>query len=135
MKDSKVDIRAARPADVPTIHDFITQLAIFEKCPDQVSATHDAIARTLGLEAEPTEDETAIGATGFKPGQFAKCVIAYIDNEKAGFAVFFYNYSTVILPLNSLSPLICFGAPCSCAVVVRARHIFRRFIRFARVSV
>ena len=95
MTDTTVDVRPARPDDVPAIHDFIAQLALFEKCPERVLATHEAIARTLGLEAEPSEADTAIGATTLKTGQFAKCVIAYVEGERAGFAVFFYNYSTV----------------------------------------
>jgi hypothetical protein len=120
MKDNNVDVRPARPDDVPTIHDFITQLAVFEKCPDRVLATHEAIARTLGLEAEPSEEDTRIGATGFKPGQFAKCVIAYIDGEKAGFAVFFYNYSTVLPPLQP--PSLTLISPPLCVPLVPAAH-------------
>lgn len=91
----KVTVRPAVPADVPTILDFITQLAVFEKCPEKVLATEDALRKTLGLEAEPSPSETDISATALLPGQFAKCVIAQVGSEDAGFAVFFYNYSTV----------------------------------------
>jgi hypothetical protein len=95
MGKSKVEIRPAQPKDVPVILDFIIQLAIFEKCPERVLATEATLAKTLGLESEPTASETDISATQLKPGQFAKCVIAYVDGNEAGFAVFFYNYSTV----------------------------------------
>lgn len=98
MMKAKVEVRAAVPQDVPTIHDFITQLAVFEKCPERVFATHETLARTLGLESIPTTSDTDISATQFRPGQFAKCVIAHVDGKDAGFAIFFYNYSTVPLP-------------------------------------
>src|SRR5579859_2595261 len=93
---AKVGIRPAGTTDVPVIHNFITELALFEKCPERVLATHDTLAKTLGLEAEPTAADTEIAATHLKPGQFAKCVIAEVEGEPAGFAVFFYNYSTVL---------------------------------------
>jgi hypothetical protein len=93
---AQIEIRNARPKDVEIIHHFITQLAIFEKCPEQVKATNETIAKTMGLESEPTE-ETGISATRLRAGQFAKCVIAYVDNKEAGFAVFFYDYSTVFI--------------------------------------
>ena len=90
-----VEIRPAQPKDLPVILDFITQLAVFEKFPERVVATEATLAKTLGLESEPTTSETDISATNLKPGQFAKCVIAYVEGEEAGFAVFFYSYSTV----------------------------------------
>jgi GNAT superfamily N-acetyltransferase len=89
-----VDVRAAEVKDVPQILDFITQLAIFEKAEDRVLATQESLARTLGLESPNHSDITS---TELKPGQFAKCVIAFVDGDAAGFAVFFYSYSTVSL--------------------------------------
>lgn len=90
-----VSVRPAVPADLPTILDFITQLAVFEKCPEKVFATEETLRKTLGLESEQSSSETKISSTTLRAGQFAKCVIAQVDNEDAGFAVFFYNYSTV----------------------------------------
>jgi hypothetical protein len=90
---TNVDVRPALPKDIPTILDFISQLALFEKCREKVLATHESLARTLGLESE--EGDNSISATQLLPGQFAKCMIAYVDGKEAGFAVFFYNYSTV----------------------------------------
>jgi anoctamin-10 len=95
MMKAKVEIRPARPEDIPTILDFIKQLAGFENSVNKVQATHESLAETLGLETEPSPEEVAINATQYRPGQFAKCVFAYVDNEKAGFAVYYYNYSTV----------------------------------------
>src|SRR5437762_10043526 len=94
----KVEIRAALPKDIPTILDLITQLADFEKCPERVLATHESLARTLGLESE---GDNSISATQLLPGQFAKCVIAHVDGKEAGFVVFFYNYSTVCLYITT----------------------------------
>ena len=96
-----VSVRPAVPADVPTILDFITQLAVFENCPEKVLATGDTLRRTLGLESDPSPSDTDISSTALRPGQFAKCVIAHVESEDAGFAVFFYNYSTV----SALPPL------------------------------
>jgi hypothetical protein len=92
---TKVGIRPAVPSDIPTILDFIQQLANFEKCPERVLATHATLAKTLGLETEPTAAEVSLDATQLRPGQFAKCVIAQVDGKDAGVAIFFYNYSTV----------------------------------------
>jgi len=60
-----------------------------------VVATHESIAKTLGLESEPSAEQVAIASTRLGPGQFAKCVIADVDGQKVGFIVFFYCYSTV----------------------------------------
>jgi len=95
LMTNKVVVRAAVPEDIPTIHDFVTQLAVFEKCPERVLATHETLAKTLGLESPPSSSDTDISATQLRPGQFAKCVIAQIDCKNSGFAIYFYNYSTV----------------------------------------
>jgi hypothetical protein len=95
---AKVQVRSAVPKDIPVIHDFISQLAVFEKCPERVLATYETLTKTLGLQSEPAPTETDITATHFRPGQFAKCVLAEVDGKEAGIAVFFYNYSTVLIP-------------------------------------
>src|SRR5277367_178505 len=103
---TKVDIRPAVPKDIPIILNFIQQLANFEKCPEQVVATHATLAKTLGLETEPTTAEVSIDATQLRSGQFAKCMIAEVDGKDAGFVIFFYNYSTVRQPPNPQPPLV-----------------------------
>jgi len=103
MTETRVQVRPARPEDVATIHNFITQLAIFEKCPEKVVATHETIAKTLGLESDPSEEQVAITSTQLGPGQFAKCVIAHVDGQKVGLIVFFYSYSTVS-PVPNFAP-------------------------------
>jgi GNAT superfamily N-acetyltransferase len=70
-------IRAAVPGDVPLILEFIRALAVFEREPDAVTAT----------EADLLRD-------GFGPEPYYHCLIADYDGEPAGFAFYFFNYST-----------------------------------------
>ena len=70
-------IRNATPADVAQILAFIRALAAFEREPDAVVATEEGLLRD-----------------GFGPHPFYSCLIAEHDGEPAGFALFFYNYST-----------------------------------------
>jgi hypothetical protein len=92
---TNVEIRTATAEDVPIIHDMIKQLADFQGNPEKVIATEEALARTLGLNSEPP-GQSDITSTLFKPGQFAKCIIAQVDGQAVGMAVFFYNYATVL---------------------------------------
>jgi len=70
-------IRPAIPSDVPQILAFIRGLAVYEREPDAVSAT----------EADLLRD-------GFGPNPFYFCLIAESDDVPAGFAFYFFNYST-----------------------------------------
>jgi GNAT superfamily N-acetyltransferase len=70
-------IRKAKPADVPVILYFIRALAIYEREPDAVSATEKALLRD-----------------GFGPNPFYFCLIAEHEGAPAGFALYFFNYST-----------------------------------------
>ena len=70
-------IRAAVPSDVPLILEFIRALAAFEREPDAVTAT----------EADLLRD-------GFGPQPYYHCLIAEQDGKPAGFAFYFFNYST-----------------------------------------
>lgn len=70
-------IRAATPADVPQILAFIRALATYEREPDAVTAT-----------------ETDLLRDGFGPNPFYFCLIADHDGQPAGFAFYFFNYST-----------------------------------------
>ena len=72
-------IDAATDADVPLILRLITALADYEKLTHQVVATEDALRATL-----------------FGPTPSAHVVIARVDDEPAGFALWFYNYSTFL---------------------------------------
>jgi GNAT superfamily N-acetyltransferase len=70
-------IRPATPADVPQILAFIRALAAYEREPDAVSATEAGLLRD-----------------GFGPNPFYFCLIAECDGQPAGFALYFFNYST-----------------------------------------
>jgi len=70
-------IRAATRADIPQILIFIRALAAYERAPDAVTATE------AGLERD-----------GFGPNPFYFCLMAEHDGKAAGFALYFFNYST-----------------------------------------
>jgi GNAT superfamily N-acetyltransferase len=71
-------IRKATPADIPLILDLIRALATYEREPDAVKTTADDLMRD-----------------GFGEKPWFECLIAETsDGEAAGFALYFYNYST-----------------------------------------
>src|SRR5262245_17158671 len=72
-----VTIRNATSADTALILEFIRGLAEYERAPHGVVATEDDLRRD-----------------GFGANPLYRCVIAEWDNRPAGFAFFFYNYST-----------------------------------------
>jgi GNAT superfamily N-acetyltransferase len=74
-----VTVRPATPADAGLIHQFILDLAEYEKLLDTVQAT---------------QADTAAALFGDKARAFAD--IAEIDGEPVGFALWFYNYSTFV---------------------------------------
>lgn len=71
------EIRAATPSDVPQILAFIRALAAYEREPDAVTATEEGLLRD-----------------GFGPHPFYSCLMAQHDGRPAGFALYFFNYST-----------------------------------------
>jgi GNAT superfamily N-acetyltransferase len=70
-------IRPATRADIPLILKFIRSLATYEREPKAVMAT----------EADLERD-------GFGPNPFYFCLIAEHEGCPAGFALYFFNYST-----------------------------------------
>lgn len=70
-------IRPATPADVGQILTFIRALASYEREPDAVTATEDDLLRH-----------------GFGENPYYQCLIAEQDGKPAGFALYFYDYST-----------------------------------------
>jgi GNAT superfamily N-acetyltransferase len=72
-----LSIRPATAADASLILDFIRRLAEYEREPNAVVAT----------EADVIRD-------GFGPQPKYRCLIAEWHGKAAGFAFFFYNYST-----------------------------------------
>jgi GNAT superfamily N-acetyltransferase len=70
-------IRPATRADIPQILKFIRALAAYERAPEAVTAT----------EADLERD-------GFGLNPFYFCLIAEHEGRPAGFAFYFFNYST-----------------------------------------
>jgi GNAT superfamily N-acetyltransferase len=71
-------IVAATKKDIPLIRELILELAEYE--------------RAKPGEAPVTEKDLADTLFGKRPA--AEVLIAYVDNEPVGFALFFHNYST-----------------------------------------
>ena len=71
------DIRPATPDDIGTILRFIRELAAYERALDAVEATPEKLRATL-----------------FCRHPRVHCSIAELDGQPAGFAVWFFNYST-----------------------------------------
>jgi GNAT superfamily N-acetyltransferase len=74
-----LDIRFARPEDVPSILSFIKDLAEFEKLSHEVVANEEKLKSTL---------------FGSRP--VAEVLIAEWEGRPAGFALFFHSYSTFL---------------------------------------
>ena len=72
-------IRAASEKDLPLILSFIQKLAEFEKLRHEVQATEELLRETLFGERRACE-----------------IAIAYWNETPAGFALFFYNFSTFL---------------------------------------
>jgi GNAT superfamily N-acetyltransferase len=73
----EVLVRAATPDDVGQIYDFIVALAVYEREPDGVTGTPEMLADAL-----------------FGPRPVAEALIAELDGEPAGFALFHGTFST-----------------------------------------
>ncbi|MCW6506748.1 GNAT family N-acetyltransferase [Lichenifustis flavocetrariae] len=73
----RVAIRPARPADIELVLQFVRELAIYEKLEQDVVATAGDFAAAL-----------------FGPQPRVFCDIAECDGDPAGFALWFYSFST-----------------------------------------
>jgi GNAT superfamily N-acetyltransferase len=74
-----ITLRPAAPTDIPLILALIAELADYEKL------AHEAIADAASLEHD---------LFGTRP--YAEVLIAEVDGEGAGFALYFHNYSTFL---------------------------------------
>lgn len=72
-----IEIRNATLADAQLIFNLIVELAVYEKAKHAVVTTAEEIAVTL-----------------FGPEAKARALVCSIDGKPAGYAVYFYNYST-----------------------------------------
>jgi GNAT superfamily N-acetyltransferase len=72
-------LRAAQPQDVPVIYELIGELADYERLRPEMVGKIDDLRRHL-----------------FEEPRFANALIAEWDNAAAGFALYFFNYSTFL---------------------------------------
>jgi GNAT superfamily N-acetyltransferase len=70
-------VRPALPDDVEQMHRFVRELAEFERAPEQVTGTAEMLAEAL-FGARPV----------------AEALIATVDGETVGMAVFYRSFST-----------------------------------------
>jgi GNAT superfamily N-acetyltransferase len=77
MTPPAIAIRKATSADARLILDFIMELAIYEKAPEQVVATVEDIEQSL-----------------FSPDAKASALVCELDGVAVGYAVYFHSYST-----------------------------------------
>jgi GNAT superfamily N-acetyltransferase len=76
-RSMSITIRSATPADVGQILAFIRALAVYERAPEAVTATEERLLQD-----------------GFGAHPFYRCLIAEQNGQPAGFAFYFFNYST-----------------------------------------
>lgn len=76
---SNIHLRQAQAKDIPHILAFIRELGEYEKL------AHEVVA-----------DETTLAAQLFGERPAAEVVIAEVDGQPAGFALFFHNFSTFL---------------------------------------
>ena len=76
-----INIRQAVPGDIPLILQFVRELAAYEKLLGEVEATEERLRLTLFPKSGPAAASVLIGE---------------IAGIAAGFAVYFFNYSTFL---------------------------------------
>jgi GNAT superfamily N-acetyltransferase len=75
----KFSIRPAAPEDVPVIFGLVRELAAYEKLSHEVTATEELLRRHL-----------------FGERRHAEAILVWVEEECAGFALFFHNFSTFL---------------------------------------
>ena len=79
MSNPDLRLRVATPADVPTLFRLIMALADYEKLTHEVTGSEAALEQTL-----------------FGDRTYAEAILAELNGQTAGFAIFFHNYSTFL---------------------------------------
>ena len=79
MTQATVQITPAQETDIPLILSLIKELAEYERLEHQAVATADSLRNAL-----------------FGPRPGAEAVLARIDGQTAGFALYFHNFSTFL---------------------------------------
>jgi len=71
-------IRNSTSEDIPTIKQFIIDLAVYENMLDEVVVTEELLHEHLFVQ------------------HTANCILCFVENEPVGFALYFFNYSTFL---------------------------------------
>lgn len=77
---TNLTLSPATPADVPAIAQLIHALAEYEKLSHEVTGKPEDLAQHL-----------------FGDRPYAECILARVDDNPVGFALFFHNYSTFLM--------------------------------------
>jgi GNAT superfamily N-acetyltransferase len=72
-------IRDARPGDVPVLLEMINELAVYERLDDHMQASGELLERAL-----------------FGEPPAAEALLAEVDGEPAGYAIFYSTFSTFL---------------------------------------
>jgi GNAT superfamily N-acetyltransferase len=80
MVSKAIEIQPATSDDVPTLFELVQALADYERLSHQVTGTADALHHHL-----------------FGPRPFAEAILARVNQQPAGFAIYFYNFSTFLM--------------------------------------
>jgi GNAT superfamily N-acetyltransferase len=76
---TSINIEPALERDIPLIFSFIEEFAEYVRLSHEVSATEETLRETL-----------------FGSKRYAEVIIARVDDQPAGFAIFFHNFSTFL---------------------------------------
>ena len=76
---SNLELRFALEDDVAIVLQLIKELAEYERLAHAVVATEEVLRETL-----------------FGPRPYAEAILAFVDGQPVGFALFFHNYSTFL---------------------------------------
>ncbi|WBB90728.1 GNAT family N-acetyltransferase [Verrucosispora sp. WMMC514] len=79
VTDTRLAIRPAEPDDAELLHRFIVELTVAEGYAEEVTAEPADVLRAL-----------------FGPRPVAEAVVASVDGEPVGFALYYSTYSTVV---------------------------------------
>jgi GNAT superfamily N-acetyltransferase len=82
-----IRIRLATPADAPAVFELILALAEYEKLTHEVVGSVELLAEHLGgVDTDPAEQRRPL----------IEALLAEVDQQTVGFALFFSNYSTFL---------------------------------------
>ena len=76
---TNIHIEPASETDIPLIFTLIKEFAEYMRLSHEVAATEESLRETL-----------------FGSKQYAEVILARLDNQPAGFAIFFHNFSTFL---------------------------------------